>query len=140
MSIRTATLAPGANSRSPVAGRSQRQSESVGMSADRTSDRWRTAPIVWVVFAVVGAALALGSLATRPACAPGSARLFDLTPALPYFFATLAAIGAVAVVVLRGRLRVVVGLVGLMTTCFCVAVTIAIVIGDIHTGSHCWTF
>jgi hypothetical protein len=123
-----------------IAGRAEPWGESLEVSASRTNERWRTTPIAWVVFAVLGAIVALGGLATRAACEPGSARLFDLTPILPYVFAMLAVIGGVAMLVLRGRVRVVVGMVGLVTTCSCVAVTIAIVIGDMQTGSHCWSF
>jgi hypothetical protein len=92
------------------------------------------------VFAVCGALIALGGLAARPACEPGSARLFDLTPALPYFFTALAVVGAVVMFLFRGRFRMVVGVLGLVTTCSWVAITIAIVVGDFRAGSHCWSF
>jgi hypothetical protein len=98
-----------------------------------------TAAVTWVVATVVGMAIDLTSLATRATCRPGSARLIDLTPVLPYVFILLA-FGAVGTLWLgRRRSPRVLALTGATLALALTAVTALIAVGDASAGSHCWT-
>ncbi len=91
----------------------------------------------WIVGAVLGVGVAVVSLLTRADCEPGSARLLDVTPFLPWAFGLLAAVAAL-VIVSNLSLRVV-GLIGAVTTAALLVITALIASADAAAGSHCWT-
>lgn len=107
---------------------------------ERNRDRWRAAPLAWVGSALAGALIALRSLATRPSCPDGYVRLIDVMPAMPFVFTILGIIGSAVLFLTKGRARGVLGMIGLVLTCLCVAVTVAVAAGSTTPDAGCWTF